>query len=227
MRTISYASVVRIRGIRPNYYMIIIAIIAIIITYYYKLWFVIEYVFMEIQIYSIMIEEDFVMEIQLVDMTDWEVEGKQQLREQRQGDVHGTHERRIQNQEDFISIPGHTRATDLLRVVVHRLPCSNKRVTKNVPQLLFPYHLFSAEQREGSLWKHKSNCIILSLRSFNGIPSQLKKNQPPCPTRWGGLRAGLASISDLSSYRFGRVAPDSRRGHLYFSSSNTLLNMPK
>lgn len=98
-----------------------------------------------------MIEEDFVMEIQLVDMTDWEVEGKQQLREQRQGDVHGTHERRIQNQEDFISIPGHTRATDLLRVVVHRLPCSNKRVTKNVPQLLFPYHLFSAEQREGSL----------------------------------------------------------------------------
>ena len=38
---------------------------------------------MEIKIYSIMIKEDFVMEIQPVDMTDWEAEGKQQLREHR------------------------------------------------------------------------------------------------------------------------------------------------
>ena len=98
-----------------------------------------------------MIKEDFVMEIQPVDMTDWEAEGKQQLREHRQGDVHGTHEKRIQNQEDFISIPGHTRAADLLRVVVHHLPCSNKKVMKNVPRLLFPYNRFSAEQRERSL----------------------------------------------------------------------------
>lgn len=97
-----------------------------------------------------MIKEDFRKDTQLVDMTDWEVEKKQHLRRLRQGDIDSTHKRQIKKSGGLYQGSTTHRKPCLLQVVLQSLPYSNKRVIINLPRLLFSYHLFSTEQKEGS-----------------------------------------------------------------------------